>query len=173
MFKPITNYENEYLINEYGQVFSLISNKLLTINIDDNGYCYVILYKNSQRKLKRIHRLVAEEFIIKNDINKNEVNHIDGNKSNNFYKNLEWCTRSENMIHAYKNNLEVYKYHYSNPWKNIYHVLFRIDYPFIMVKENLKDLSLITGLSNSGLLKHEKSLKPLNIGPFYGFYIKK
>ena len=32
MFKPITNYENEYLINEYGQVFSLISNKLLINN---------------------------------------------------------------------------------------------------------------------------------------------
>lgn len=65
-----------------------------------------MLYDNNGiRKRVPIHRLVATHFI-KKEKNKNEVNHIDGNKENNSVTNLEWCTRRENMIHAYKLGLE-------------------------------------------------------------------
>ena len=51
-----------------------------------------------------IHRLVASEFV-DNPFNYTEVNHKDGNKANNHYSNLEWCTRSQNVKHAYDTNL--------------------------------------------------------------------
>lgn len=69
-----------------------------------NGYVYVWLNENGKGYNKRIHRLVAETFI-PNPKNKPQVNHKDGNKQNNHYSNLEWCTNRENVIHAYKNKL--------------------------------------------------------------------
>lgn len=66
--------------------------------ISDNGNGYKILgIKSNSRNLRfYIHRLVAQCFL-ENPQNKPEVNHIDGNKANNHYLNLEWCTRLENI----------------------------------------------------------------------------
>jgi len=68
----------------------------------DNGKGYKQLYVQINRKriLFYIHRLVAKYFI-ENPLNLPEVNHIDGNKSNNSFKNLEWVTRKENVNHAF------------------------------------------------------------------------
>ena len=54
-----------------------------------------------KRKVVSIHRIVCENFV-DNPYNKPEVNHIDGNKQNNNYKNLEWSTRKEQIQHAFK-----------------------------------------------------------------------
>ncbi len=60
---------------------------------------------NHNRKYYLVHRLVAETFI-PNPNKFKDVNHKDGNKLNNNVNNLEWCTRSYNLIHAYNNGLK-------------------------------------------------------------------
>lgn len=65
------------------------------------GYHVVGITNNDGiRKNIRVHRLVAEAFI-PNPLNKPQVNHLDGNKLNNHYTNLEWATASENAKHAF------------------------------------------------------------------------
>jgi len=103
--KEIKQYPN-YFITEEGLVFSSKTNKFLRFSYDQQGYQRVGLYAgNYKSKTIKVHRLVAETFI-DNIENKKDVNHIDGNKSNNNVSNLEWATRSENIKHAFKSGLK-------------------------------------------------------------------
>lgn len=65
---------------------------------DNNGYRQIAL---SKRRREHIHRLVAEAFIPKDDI-RNQINHINGVRSDNRVENLERCTPSENQRHRYE-----------------------------------------------------------------------
>jgi hypothetical protein len=69
-----------------------------------NGYYTVGLQINKKKKMFFVHRLVAEYFIAPKKDNL-QVNHIDGNKANNDFRNLEWVTPSQNTKHAYNNGL--------------------------------------------------------------------
>ena len=103
IWKDIPNYEGLYQISNFGNVKSLISNKILKPSKDRFGYVRFNALKDKKQKTLRIHRLVMEIF---NPINTTmQVNHIDGNKLNNNSNNLEWLTRKENIQHAFKNNL--------------------------------------------------------------------
>jgi hypothetical protein len=109
IWKDIEGYEGVYQVSNLGRVKSLKYGiksriKILSGAISSNGYFYVALYKNKKIVKISIHRLVAITFI-NNPEQKEQVNHIDGNKTNNFYNNLEWATRSENMKHAFKTGL--------------------------------------------------------------------
>lgn len=105
-FKNI-NFENilknRYEISNYGRVYSKDRNKFLSLQKNSSGYDVVNIYgiENNNIKLKRrfVHRLVANEFCENNDENRIYVNHIDSDRSNNHYINLEWCTHQENMDH--------------------------------------------------------------------------
>ena len=102
-WKDIPGYEGLYQISDFGNVKSLISNRLLKPSKDKFGYVRFNALKNKKSKTLRIHRLVMEVF---NPINSfMQVNHIDGNKLNNRLNNLEWCTDSDNKKHAYKTGL--------------------------------------------------------------------
>lgn len=109
IWKDIRGYEGLYQVSNFGRVKSFYGRTkeeiILSKSVDNKGYCRVILYKNNKPQLKLIHRLVAIEFINNID-NKPQINHINGIKSDNKVSNLEWCTGSENMIHAYKIGLE-------------------------------------------------------------------
>jgi hypothetical protein len=65
---------------------------------EDRGYLRVVLSKKGVSRYVGVHRLVAAAFIDNPD-NKPEVNHLDGNRQNNHYTNLAWCTREENEYH--------------------------------------------------------------------------
>lgn len=116
VWKPISGYEGLYEISNYGNVRSLerykvyrnelrtIHAKILKYNTITSGYKQVALYKSGKRKCLLIHRLVAEAFI-DNPHNLPQVNHKDGNKTNNNVANLEWCTAKENMVHSVEHNI--------------------------------------------------------------------
>ena len=88
-----------YLVSNNGKI---ISEKGKVLKPLDNGRGYLRI--NVKNKTYYIHRLVADAHI-KNPLNKNCVNHIDGNKKNNNSMNLEWVTNSENVAHAINTGL--------------------------------------------------------------------
>ena len=98
----LPNYENSYKISNYGKIFTLKNNIFMKLTKNNNGYMQVRLYdKNLKSKIFRVHQLVAYIFI-NNENNKKFVDHIDRNRSNNYYKNLRWVTHQENMLNTDK-----------------------------------------------------------------------
>lgn len=105
IWKDVKDYEGLYKVSNLGKVKRLIGvqcKKERTLKVIDNGsgYLGVSLCKNSIVTRKYLHRIVADSFLT-NDQEKEEVNHIDGIRSNNKLSNLEWVTRSENHKHRY------------------------------------------------------------------------
>lgn len=93
-----------YLISSNGKVFSKKSNKIKSQHLS-RGYWQVGLTDNLHKNVTiKTHRLVARLFCFgfKGGL---VVNHIDGNKLNNDYKNLEWVTHEQNLNHAARNML--------------------------------------------------------------------
>ena len=81
--------------------FKNIHERILKLNINKRGYYYCNISTNGKVTKVKIHKLVAKYFI-ENPECKDTVNHIDGNKLNNIYSNLEWMTRRENIQHGWK-----------------------------------------------------------------------
>lgn len=71
----------------------------------DNGHGYKWVKLSLSGSPIYVHRLVMDVFSPARAPEMTDVNHKDGNKANNRLDNLEWCTRSENMIHAYRQGL--------------------------------------------------------------------
>ena len=94
---------DRYSVDEYGSVFDKYKNKYIKHFNNGFGYEYVMLSLNGKYKQYKVHRLVAQAFI-PNPENKPFVNHIDCDRSNNYYKNLEWCTQKENINYAQRVN---------------------------------------------------------------------
>lgn len=110
IWKDIKDYEGFYQISNYGDVKSLRNNQILKAHITPKGYLRIQLNIDGFSKNFMVHRLVAEAFIKNHPEGKDQVNHKDTNKMNNFSGNLEWCNNSENQLHAYTNNLQEIKY---------------------------------------------------------------
>lgn len=109
----INDFPN-YLLSDKGRVMNKSTAKLVATPMHQHGYRCVRLWKNNKTKLFKLYRLIAIHFI-PNQENKKFINHIDGNRLNEELSNLEWCTASENMIHAYKNNLSVGNFKKGDP----------------------------------------------------------
>lgn len=95
---------NDYLVSNYGRVYSFKTNKLLTPT-ERNGYLSVTLRYNGGQYPKRINRLVMMTFSPNPDANLLQVNYINGDKLDNRISNLEWCTAKQNIIHAIETGL--------------------------------------------------------------------
>lgn len=95
-----------YSVSSNGRVRNNRNGKILKNRKGSNGYLRVFIkdINYNKQKDKQIHRLVVDSFFDGNHEGL-DVNHIDGNKQNNFIGNLELCTRSENITHAYRTGL--------------------------------------------------------------------
>lgn len=90
-----------YEVSDRGRVKNSRTGRILKQGNHRQGYSLVWLCDSEGRHGMSVHRLVAEAFV-GNPESKPQVNHIDGNKSNNFAENLEWVTGRENTLHAYR-----------------------------------------------------------------------
>jgi len=100
----VDGYDN-YIIYRNGVLYNSRRHVIINGSVNTHGYRVFALSKNDKRKSMKAHRLVALAFI-PNPHNKQQVNHIDGNKLNNNVDNLEWCTHTENMQHAHRTGLK-------------------------------------------------------------------
>ena len=102
---PMIDYEGLYKISSLGRVMRAVdgpgtyAGKILRPGTDKGGYQYVHLCKNEGNRTDRVHRLVTAAFVGPCPEGK-QVNHKDGDKTNNKIENLEYITPSENMLHA-------------------------------------------------------------------------
>tara|TARA_R110000772_G_scaffold29709_1_gene74117 strand:- start:749 stop:1297 length:549 start_codon:yes stop_codon:yes gene_type:complete len=138
----VKDYENYYQVSNYGNirskerivkysngVFTRYKGKKRKPSVSE--YRMIALSKLGKIKLKKISRLVAIHFI-PNIHNKKVVNHIDGNKLNDNINNLEWCTHSENNIHAFDIGLSKSK----NKLRGVYYEERRKKWAAYLYREN-------------------------------------
>lgn len=145
-FVFITGFEDKYMINDEGDVYNIQKGIKLKPYKNNKGYYLVGLYKNNVRKNYLVHRLVACQFLPNpNDLP--EINHKDRNKGNNNVSNLEWCTRSENMIHCCK-------YGFYNGQKKCKAIVqYDKNYTLIKIWESIKEASIKYNTSISNIVK--------------------
>ena len=104
-WKDDVDYPEYYLVSDDGQIYSKRRKKLLSQQRCKKGYMKISTSLNTVKIHEKVHRMVAKSFIPNPD-NKPFINHKDGNKANNHVSNLEWCTSSENIRHAYDTSLK-------------------------------------------------------------------
>lgn len=101
LWLPVIGFKKQYQVSNYGRVRNS-SNLVMKTYFNNSNYECIQFRVLGKRTHKLVHRLVAEAFCLHKLLDMKEVNHIDGNKYNNYSSNLEWCTSSDNKLHAFK-----------------------------------------------------------------------
>lgn len=96
--------DKEYSVSNFGRVKHKFTDhyRLISGSIHSDGYVFVTLHGEQIA----LHRLIAKTFHRDSYNNNLVVNHIDGNKQNNFASNLEWVTQQENVQHSHDNGFQ-------------------------------------------------------------------
>jgi hypothetical protein len=165
-FKWIKGFEGLYKVSNFGRIYSVQRydklNRLrggifVSTRKTPFGYIIVSLNKDGKQYTFFLHRLVAKAFIA-NPLNKPEVDHINGDKTDNRVVNLRWCTKSENIRNpvtyakmsdnAKKNPVRGSK----NPFSRKV-VQFTLNGDFINEYESTGDAAISTGISTFSIQK--------------------
>lgn len=155
-WEPIKDFEN-YKISNMGRVVSLKTNTVLIQNLNGRGYYRFMVWKNNKNTGIDTHVLVTNYFLGDKPTGY-QINHIDGDKSNNKVSNLEYITPSENMQHARDNNLHPGAYN-SLSEDDVHRVckLFEDNGGDISPIKLISQLSITTSISNVLRIKYRKN----------------
>lgn len=111
-WKDVQGFEGYYQVSSIGRVRRMVDNSweiLPSASVIHNRYSFVTLQSRVNHRQTSVHRLVAETFLPDPD-SKEQVNHIDGDTTNNSVTNLEWVTPSQNIQHAIATGLRQSSY---------------------------------------------------------------
>lgn len=125
IIKPLNGF-NKYLISSLGYIKNK-NNRIIKTFFSNRGYPIISLYSNDKiKKSYNFHYLMAENFLIKENDNL-EIDHIDGDKTNNKLNNLRYVSHSENQknrkLWGHKSNKS--GHHHIYKCKNFYKVSFK------------------------------------------------
>jgi hypothetical protein len=133
----ITNKNEWYYVSNFGRYKN--NNNIMENYSIPNNYIKV----NINTKMYLLHRIIAITFL-ENQYNKEQVNHIDGNKLNNYMNNLEWVTNQENQIHKVKNGL-------ANTTRKI--IQYNLDNELLNEFNSIEEASKYLSIGTSGISK--------------------
>ena len=149
----------DYIINEYGDIFKIRgqhSYKPMKPKLDKDGYLNIGLRNENGRFFRRINQLVAKAYIKNPNPDKwDVVNHMDGNRANNHFTNLEWCDNAYNTRYSYKYLGR--KGSHTTDIKCLLLVDNDVVGEFSNIKEAAEYASNKLGVSKSNLVKYYKS----------------
>jgi hypothetical protein len=144
-----------YFACEDGRIYSGKTNKFLKLSYNTARYFVVnISSVGGYMITKTVHRLIALTYI-DNPLNKPEVNHIDGNKTNNSVVNLEWCTPSENVRHSFLIGLREYhirKFIENSSGGSNYKAIKVIDISTNKTYETITEASIFNSINRTSLV---------------------
>ena len=159
----VDNFSTNYYITEDGKCFNSKTGKYLKgqENYKNHYISFNITLPDGSKKRLYAHRLVAEAYLEKPlDKNKNQINHIDGNKLNNHKDNLEWVTPAENTQHAIDNDLKKFKHIYC----------FNFNKDLVAEYKTVQEAANAVGISTGIIFQElQKEIKTLS-GGFYWSY---
>ena len=151
MWKTIEGYLN-YQVNSDGRVQSLKFRKIriLKPGRSSTGYFHVVLCRNGKSKICSVHRLVMKAFVGPCPDGM-EVNHKNGIKSDNSFSNLEYITKSENHLHAYRTGLNISSEDRGIPKKSVNQ--FMKDGRFVKTYKSVREAARQLGIWNQNISK--------------------